>query len=70
MIVLSWMLIISGILNELVLPYDSIINAHAEVQSNKILLSLNKLYWYFVPAAFTGFAGGLLVHKYKKENAG
>lgn len=70
LIIISWVLILAGIINELVLPYDSIIKGSAEIQSNNVLISLNKLYWYLVPAALSGFAGGLLIHKCKKKTAG
>lgn len=69
LIIISWVLILAGIINELVLPYDSIIKGSAEIQSNNVLISLNKLYWYFIPAALAGFAGGLFIHKSKKENS-
>jgi len=68
LIIISWLLILAGITNELVLSYDSIISGPAEIRSNNVFISLNKLYWYFIPAALTGLAGGLLIHKSKKNN--
>lgn len=68
LIMMSWILILVGILNEFVFPYNTIVAGSADIQSKKIMLSLNGLYWYFIPASFSGIAGGYLIHKFKKNN--
>lgn len=65
LIILSWILLLSGIMIELVMPYNNIISEPAEEQPKLVRLSLGELYWYFIPAAVTGFTGGLIIHRHK-----
>ena len=68
LIMMSWILVMTGILNGFVIPYNTIVAGPADIQTKKIMLSLNGLFWYFIPAALTGVAGGYLIHKFKKNN--
>jgi hypothetical protein len=68
LIIISWMLILTGIIYEIVIPYDKIISQPVEHQSKKFMISLGNLYWFFIPAAIAGFTGGMLVHKHKEKN--
>ena len=67
LIIISWLLIITGIIYEIVLPYDYITSKTGGNQSKEVTKYLSKLYWYFIPAAVAGFTGGLLIHKHKKD---